>query len=90
MSIKINIPPVLYRYANDQQVAKVDGSTVAQCLDHLVKQFPSVKQRLFDKNDKLHSYIDIYVNGESAYPEGLAKPVKDEDELHLVFLIGGG
>ena len=90
MSIEINISPVLYQYTQDQQVTKVNGSTVGQCLDHLVKQFPSIKQGLFDKNGKLHSYVDIYVNGESAYPEELAKPVKDGDELHIVFVIGGG
>ena len=39
---------------------------------------------------QLLSYIDIYVNRESAYPEELNKPVKDGDELHIVIIIGGG
>ena len=90
MSIKVEIPQFLQPVTNDQQAAEVNGSTVGQCLDHLVKQFPSIKQKLFDKNGKLHSYLDIYVNGESAYPEELTKPVKDRDELHIIFLIGGG
>ena len=32
----------------------------------------------------------IHAQGESAYPEELAKPVKNGDKLHVIFLIGGG
>ena len=90
MSIEVNIPPTLARYTNNQQVARVNGSTVGECLDHLVEQFPDLKQALFDKGGRVHRYIDVYVNGESAYPEELAKPVKDGDELHIVMLVHGG
>ena len=76
------------RIPND--LINVTGSTVGQCLDDLTKQYPGIKPGLFENNGKLHSYIDIYVNGESAYPEMLAKPVKNGDKLHIIFLIGGG
>jgi len=90
MSIKIDISLLSHQYTKGQQIVEVNGSTVGQCLDDLIKQFPDIKQGLFDSNGKLHSYIDIYVNGESAYPEVLAKPVKAGDKLHIIFLIGGG
>ncbi|MFC1933227.1 MoaD/ThiS family protein [Chloroflexota bacterium] len=90
MSVKVNISSLLAQYTDSQPLAKVNGSTVAECLEHLIKQRPDIKQWLFDENGKLWSYIDIYVNKESSYPEELAKPVKDGDELHIMFLIGGG
>jgi molybdopterin converting factor small subunit len=90
MSIKVNINPGLYQYTNNQRIAEVNGNTVGQCLNHLVKQFPGIEKGLFDKNGKLLNYVDIYVNGESAYPEELAKPVKDGDELHIVVTLAGG
>jgi len=90
MGIKVNLNPVLYQYTNNQAVAEVNGDTVGQCLDNLAKQFPGIEKALFDKNGKLRSYIDIYVNRESAYPEELAKPVKDGDELHIVIMAAGG
>ena len=90
MSVKVNINPILYQYTNNQRVAEVNGDTVGQCLDHLVKQFPGTEKALFDKSGKLLYYLDIYVNGESAYPEELAKPVKKGDELHIVITIAGG
>ncbi len=90
MSVKIDIPYFLQSLTNDTEVAEVNGSTVGECLEHLVKQFPSIKQLLFDKNGKLDMFGDIYVNGGSIYPEGLEKPVKDGDELYIAILVGGG
>ena len=71
-------------------VVEVSGSTVGECLNNLVKQFPGMKKQLFTKTGNLYGNIIISVNGESAYPEQLSKPVKDGDELNIVFLISGG
>jgi len=90
VSVKININPSLYHLTNNQATVEVNGGTVGQCLDRLIKQFPSLEKALFDKKGKLLSYIDIYVNKESAYPEELAKPVKDGDELYIIIALAGG
>lgn len=82
MSIKINIPGHSRHFTNNIRVVEVDGNTVGECLNHLVKKFPEIKTGLFDKDGELLNYFSIYVNGESAYPEELIKPVKDGDELH--------
>jgi len=90
MSIKIEIPSYLQPYTNNMEVVEVNGSTVGGCLNHLVKQFPGIEKMLFAKNGKLFGYVAIYINGEDAYPEELAKPVKDGDELDILYIIGGG
>ncbi len=90
MSIKINIPSYMKSFTNNIRVAEVNGSTVGECLSHLIKQFPGIKGQLFSKRGNLFENIIISVNGESAYPEQLAKPVKDGDELNILFIIGGG
>jgi len=90
MSVRINIHPNLYQFTNDQAIVKVNGSTLGQCLDDLVKQFPQIKQGLFAKDGKLLSYVEIYVNQESSYPEELAKPINDGDELHITLMMAGG
>ena len=90
MSIKINIPSYLQSFTGGMEVVEVSGSTVGGCLKHLVEQFPGMEEMLFGKNGKLHGYVGIYINEEDAYPEELAKPVKDGDELHILYLIGGG
>jgi molybdopterin synthase sulfur carrier subunit len=90
VSVKINIHPFLSQHTNNQDVVEVNGSTVGQCLEQLVGRFPGLRQWLFEKNGKLNRLVEIYVNAESSYPEELAKPVKDGDELHIVIIISGG
>ena len=80
----------MYKYTGDTQTAEVEGSTVGQCLDHLIKQFPGIEEALFDKDGELKYWLNIYVNRESCYLEELAKPVKDGDELDIIPVIVGG
>jgi len=89
MSIKCKLDPVLSYYANNQQSAEVNGNTVGDCLGNLAKQFPNLKTVIFTQDGKLNSYIAVHINGEDAYPDGLSKPVKDDDELSIIFLSGG-
>ena len=90
ISIKINIQPGLQHLTNDEEVVEVSGSTVGECLNYLVKEFPGIEGELFDEKGRMLNYVDIYLNGESSYPEELAKPVKDGDELHILLILGGG
>ena len=90
MSIAIELSSIFARYTNNQLVFQVKGSTVGECLNDLVGQFPDLKKLILDKNGKLSHAFDVYINGESSYPQELAKPVKDGDRLHLVLLIYGG
>jgi len=90
MSVRINIPHEWRHLTNDQAMVKVHGDTVGQCFNDLVRQFPKIRQGLYDENGKLQNYVDIYVNRESSYPEELAKAVRDGDEIAMILLIGGG
>ncbi len=90
MSIKISIPSYMQSFTNNMKAVEVNGSTVGECLNHLVKQFPGMKKQLFSKHGNLFENIIISINEESAYPEQLAKPVKEGDELNILLIIGGG
>ena len=90
MSIKISIPSYMKSHTNNTEIIEVTGSTVGESLNHLVKQFPQMKKMIFSENNNLFENIIISINGESAYPKQLTKPVKDGDELKIMFIIGGG
>jgi molybdopterin converting factor small subunit len=90
LSITVNIHQALRQITNNQATVEVAGTTVGECLTELVQRFPAIKSKLFGKNGKLLNYIDIYVNAESAYPEELAKPVKDGDKLSITLMLAGG
>ena len=90
MSIKIEIPYSLQSLTDNTAIVEVNGSTVGECLEQLATRFPKSRKLLFDKGGKLDMFGDIYVNGESFYPQGLTRPVKDGDELYIAVLVGGG
>lgn len=90
MSVTIRIHSFLRQYTGGDKTVEVKGKTVGECLDDLEAKFPGIKQQLYDKEGKLADLWDVYVNSTSCYPEDIAKPVKDGDELTIVALIHGG
>jgi len=90
MGIKINIPSYLQPFTNDTAIIEVNGSTLGECLHGLVAQFPEMSDKLFTKDSQLHDYVSIYLDGEFIYADELSKPVKDGDEFHLFYILGGG
>ncbi|MFC1868028.1 MoaD/ThiS family protein [Thermodesulfobacteriota bacterium] len=90
MGVKINIPHFWQHLTNDMKSIEVNGLTVGECLNGLLSRFPSLKERIFDKESKLLNKIGIYVNGKSSYPDELIKPVNDGDEIHILLVLAGG
>ncbi len=90
MSVKININPSMTHLTDGEEIFEVNGKNVGECLEQLVARFPDARDWLFGKDGKLNNFIDIFVNMESAYPEELAKPVKDGDEIHIIAFVSGG
>lgn len=90
MSVQIIIPPLLQAMVGDIRQIDVSGRTVGECLNALVKQYPQLKPKLFNKNKKLPNGINIFVNGENAYPELLVKTVREGDKIHISYIVLGG
>ena len=90
MSIKVHIHKTHRQFTNGLDIIEVEGNTVGDCLKNLASQFPNVEEEVFDKKGNLRNIIEIYVNLESAYPNELAKPVKDGDDIHVTLMLAGG
>lgn len=90
MPVKIHIHPTHRQFTNGQDVVIVEGNTVGECLNQLVKQYPGMEKALFAKKDKLLNVVEVFVNNATAYPNELAKPVKDGDEINLLVMLAGG
>ena len=90
MSVEMHISSYFTPYTNNQQIVQVNGRNVDECLNDLAEQFPALKQALFDKKGKLYHHYDVFINGESVYPNVQSAPVKDGDKLNIVWIIQGG
>ena len=90
MSVTIHLHPDMTCRADDNESVETQGGTVGECIDHLLSQYPGLYNLIFYKDGSLQSFLEVYVNREAATPNELSWPVRDGDEIHLVFTIAGG
>lgn len=90
MSVTVHIHKTHRQYTDNQREVDTTGATVGECIDSLIDQYPGLKPELFSDDGKVKKTVEIYLNMESAYPDELAKPVQDGDEIHLTLLLAGG
>jgi len=90
MAVKVYIHTTHRQFTNGLEVVPVEGRTVGECLNQVIKQFPGMEKALFAKKDKLLNTVEVYLNHASAYPDELIKSVKDGDEIHLILMLAGG
>jgi molybdopterin converting factor small subunit len=90
VAVKVHLHLTLRQYAGGQEIVEVDGKTVGECLKNVVKKYPGMESSIFGKNGKLSNIVEIYVNMQSAYPNELAKEVKDGDDIHVTLMLAGG
>ncbi len=96
MSVKVHLYLGLPRLTDTRDVVDiidVKGSTVGECVEALMKDFPNVREALFGKDGKLLDRVDVWANNTCAYSDPLNWPVKDGDEIYLYaskWVIAGG
>lgn len=90
MSATLNIHKTHRQYTSGLETVQVEGDTIGDCLNALVKGFPEMRTALFDGKGKLKNQIEIYLNSESAYPDELRKKVRAGDEIYITVMLAGG
>jgi molybdopterin converting factor small subunit len=91
MAIKINIfYPAVQEYLGNRDSVEVNGTTVGECLDDLVRQYPEAGKWILNDKHQLLKPVFVYVNAESAYKVDLSRPVTSKDQLILAVLVTGG
>ncbi len=90
MSIRVTVPIFLQAFTEDKDTLEVSGATVGDCLSAVIKRYPGIRKMLVDDKGKLHSYVGVYINSQDAFPDELAKPVKDGDQIHILYALAGG
>lgn len=86
--MKLKLNQVLQQYTGNREELEVNGITVKQCLDDLVKRFPDMKNWLYDANGEIIALV--FINGDAINPKELSRPVKENDEIYILTMIGGG
>ncbi len=91
MAVEIRVPDLLQKLAGGSKVIKGEGKTVGQLLDYLDKRYPGFKSRVETPENKLHPFINVYLNDEDIRFLGdLATPLSDGDVIAILPAIVGG
>ena len=90
MSVKVSLHRTHRQFTDGLEVVEVQGTTVGECLDHLAKKYPGMVAAIFAKQGKLRNHIEVFLNDATTYPQELAMPVKDGDEIHIAVMVAGG
>jgi hypothetical protein len=88
--IRIHLHRTHRHLAGGLEVVEVEGSTVGECLESLVRLHPDLGEALFDAGGGLKSSIEIYLNMESTWPGELEKATRDGDQIHVTLMLAGG
>lgn len=91
MAVTVRVPTPLQKLTNNQAEISAAGATVQEALADLEKQFPGIKERLYDEQGKLRRFINFYVNNEDIrFLQGEETAIKEGDEISVVPAIAGG
>jgi MoaD family protein len=91
MSITVYIPTPFRRLAGNQVYVRTEGNTVAEVLDNLADEYPTLRHMIFDESEEVPAHINIYVNNQEIRTlRGKETPLEDGDEMAVIPAIAGG
>ena len=88
--MKIYISATLRNFFGNSAQIDLPASTVRKALAILLNMYPDAGKVLFDDNNKLRSFIQIYVNGKNLLDALWDTPLSEETEILLLPAIAGG
>ena len=87
----LRIPTPLRSYTAGQSEIPVQGDTVAEAMNDLMGQYPSLKPHLYNGTGALRPFVNLFVGENNIKDlEGLETPLKADDRLLLIPSIAGG
>ena len=91
MPVTIIIPTPLRHYADDRAEMEVEAQTVGQAIDHLTIQYTQLRRHLYNEQDRLRNFVNVYLNDEDVrLGSGLNAKVGAKDEISIVPAVAGG
>ena len=85
--MKVLIPSALRSYT-ESSYAQASGATLTELLVDLDHQYPGIRFRMIDEQQRIRRHIRIFINGEQVID--LAQPLKSTDDVVIVQALSGG
>jgi molybdopterin converting factor small subunit len=81
------IPSSLFSYTKASKV-EASGATLAELLADLDRQFPGLRFRVVDEQDRMRGHMRFFVNNEQVFD--LSHALRPTDEVYLLQALSGG
>jgi len=85
--MKVLIPTPLRSYTNAKEV-EANGATLAELLADLDHQYPGLRFRVIDEQDRMRGHMRFFVNGEQAFD--MTRSLRPTDAVQIVQALSGG
>lgn len=86
--MKVLIPTQLQSYTHGDSQVEASGQTLAAVLEDLDLQFPGIRFRVVDEQDRIREHIRVFVGGENARQMDVS--IATGDEVQIVGALSGG
>jgi molybdopterin synthase sulfur carrier subunit len=88
MSVLVALPSQLQAYSGGASRARAEGATVDQVLRDLDRQFPGLRFRVIDEQDRIRRHLRIFIGAEPAL--SVDAPLRDGDDVMIFGALSGG
>jgi molybdopterin converting factor small subunit len=85
--MQVLIPSSLRSYTRVSRVEAI-GTTLGDVLADLDRQFPGIRFRMVDEQDRMRPHMRVFVNGQAI--RDLAQPLQPSDAVSVVQALSGG
>ncbi len=85
--MNVLIPSPLVSYTRKKEV-QARGATLGEMLFDLERQFPGIRFRMIDEQDRVRPHMRIFVNGEQEF--SLKRALTPTDDISIVQALSGG
>ena len=86
--MRVRIPTPLRSYTAQQTTVEAEGTTVAELLADLDRQYPGIRFRMVDEQGQLRTHMKVFVNQDAT--RDLATAVAGTDEVTIMQALSGG
>jgi molybdopterin converting factor small subunit len=86
--MRVRLSTHLRGYTGHRAEVDASGGTLAEVARDLDRQFPGIRFRMIDEQDRIREHIKLFVNGTQA--QTLDAAVQPGDTVHIIGALSGG
>jgi molybdopterin converting factor small subunit len=88
MSVTVYLSSHVDSYTGGRTRVEAGGTTLAELLADLERQYPGLRHRIVDEQDRIRPHMNFFIGDERA--ETLSHPVQPGVSVHILAALSGG